>query len=284
MHRGWSGDRRRGRVVERLTWVEEPREGAAGLPARRLTSDQLEAVIRRAVELQAGTGGAPEGVSEAEAVRIGRELGIPDGALRQALVEVRNSAGTERGALVRLIGPSDLAVARVVRMDAGRAARDLERYFVECERMTVQRRRPGWVVFERAGGIGAALGRATHGTPLLNRREVDVAVEEADHTSCYVRLRVSLEGERLGFLTGAVMGGGGAGGAVAVAASIAVAPPLALLGLPVMGAAWWAMKAGYGNMAERVQVRLESVLDRLESGELLPAGASWRDSIRMLKF
>ena len=80
------------------------------------------------------------------------------------------------------------------------------------------------------------------------------------------------------------MGGGGAGGAVAVAAGIAVTPPLALLGLPVLGAAWWAMKAGYGNMAERVQVRLESVLDRLESGELLPAGASWRDSIRMLKF
>lgn len=265
--------------------VDEPRAERAGPPARRITSDQLEAVIRRAVELQAADGGSTDGVSEAEAVRIGRELGLPEGALRHALAEVRGgSRAREQGALVQLIGPAQLSASRRVEMEPQRAAHELERYFLECERMTVQRRRPGWTVYERAGGIAAAVGRATHGTPLLNRREVEVSVEEAEPGASYVALAVSLKGERLGVLAGAVLGGGGAGGAVAVAAGIAVAPPLALLGLPVLGATWWAMRAGYDSVVERTRTRLESVLDRLESGELVPATGSWKDTVRMLKF
>ena len=52
-----------------------PRPGG-GLPARRLSNQELEAVIRRAVEILAAAGTPDEGISEAEVIRIGQELGL----------------------------------------------------------------------------------------------------------------------------------------------------------------------------------------------------------------
>lgn len=257
-------------------------EGSSGLPARRLSSQQLEAVIRRAVELQTSAGGDAEGVSEAEVLRIGSELGLPAAHVRQALAEVRSRGEPEQGGLAALIGPGDVSVARTVALPAERAAADLERYFTQCEYMIVQRRRPGWTVYERGGGIAAAIGRATRSAPRLNRGTVEVSVNAAEEGGSFVSLRVPLRGERWGFTAGTVLGGGGAGAAVATAAGIAIAPPAALLGLPVLAATWWAMRAGHHGLASRLHTRLESVIDRLESGELLPPRSGWKSMIRAL--
>ncbi|MDP9348541.1 MAG: hypothetical protein M3P24_05270, partial [Gemmatimonadota bacterium] len=59
------------------------------LPARRLSSQELEAVIRRAVELQAAAGG-DDGITEGEVLRVGGELGLSPELVRRALADVRS--------------------------------------------------------------------------------------------------------------------------------------------------------------------------------------------------
>ena len=92
------------------------------LPAtsRNLTTAELEAVIRRAVELQTGNSARTEdGVSEVEVVRIGQELGIDAATVRRAMAEVRVRPAEEEGALRRIAGgPGTVRASRVVRCPA----------------------------------------------------------------------------------------------------------------------------------------------------------------------
>lgn len=237
---------------------------------RRLSTAEMEAVIRRAVELQAGASSAGEGVTETEIIRIAQELGLPSQHVQQALAEVRGRGTPETGLLAQTFGEARVGAARIVMLATNRAQADLERYFLQCEHMIVQRRRPGWTVYERASGIAAAMGRATQRAPLIKAPTVEVSISAAEEGSCYVSLSVDLSSARAGFAAGAAVAGGGGGTAVATVLGLAVAPPAALLGLPVLAGIWWGMRASYGNVADRTRLRLESILDRLESGELLP--------------
>ncbi|MDQ3556657.1 MAG: hypothetical protein M3409_07750 [Gemmatimonadota bacterium] len=260
-----------------------PEEQGSNLPARRLSSHQLEEVIRRAVELQSSPGSVEEGVSEAEVLRIGRELGLPEPHLHQAIAEVRGrGAEEEHGVLTHMLGPSRVVAGRVVALAAADAARDLERYFTECEHMTVQRRRPGWSVYERGRSMSASVGRAFGDQRLVKARCVELSVEPVDERRCYLSLSADMAQGRAGFAAGALLGGGGGAMGVAAAFAIAIAPPAALLGLPVFAGSLWVMRAGYATLSERIGTRLESVLDRLESGELLPPSPSWRDTLKTL--
>src|SRR5690606_21557650 len=86
----------------------DPQQNSSNLPSasRHFTTRELEAVIRRAVELQAGsTARADEGVSDVEIVRIGKELGLEPATIRRAMAEVRTRTADEGGALVTLAGP-----------------------------------------------------------------------------------------------------------------------------------------------------------------------------------
>jgi energy-converting hydrogenase Eha subunit A len=44
--------------------------------------------------------------------------------------------------------------------------------------------------------------------------------------------------------------------------------PLMLIGIPVVAGSWWGMRAIYAAIRGSLQDRLESLLDRLEHGEL----------------
>ena len=236
----------------------------------------MEAVIRRAVELQANAAPTGEGVTEGELVRIGQELGIPVPHLRQALVEVRGRGEPDDGMLASAFGSARVAVSRVVQMGAEQAGEDLDEYFLRCEHRVVQRRRPGWVVYEHGSSFTAQMGRGLSRLKLISAPVVEVAIEEADTSYSYVSLAADLSRARAGFAAGAALGGGGTGLGVAAALTIALAPPAAFLGLPAAAGLWWGMRAGYQSVIEQTRVRLESVLDRLESGELLPASTSWK--------
>jgi hypothetical protein len=89
------------------------RADAAPAPSTNLTTSELEAVIRRAAELQAGSSArAEEGVSEAEVVKIGQELGLEPAAVRRAIAEVRSRPAEERGALVGMVGERVVRTSR----------------------------------------------------------------------------------------------------------------------------------------------------------------------------
>lgn len=106
------------------------------VPSRNFTTQELEAVIRRAVELQAGNSArTEEGVSEVEVVRIGEELGLDPTTVRRAMAEVRGRPVEERGALVKLVGVGTVRAARVLRRPAASTGLLLDRYLRETERI-----------------------------------------------------------------------------------------------------------------------------------------------------
>lgn len=253
-----------------------PRPGG-GLPARRLSSQELEAVIRRAVEIQSAAGTPDEGIPEGEVLRIGQELGIDAATVRRAITDVRGRPPEERGLLARTMGPGTLRAARTVRRNAAATGMLLEEYLTRCEYMVVQRRFPDRTRYARGTGFAAAMGRGmrvfnqTH--KAMDLAQLDVSVSAIDDETCLVELSIDMGGVRGGMAAGAAAIGGSA--AVGITAAVLATPlvdPLALLSLPALVGSWMGMRGIYGAVQSGTQDKLESFLDRLEHNELkLPA-------------
>jgi hypothetical protein len=255
--------------------------GGSGLPATRLSNQELEAVIRRAVELQTADGGGQEGIAEAEVLRIGQELGLAPQHVRRAIAEVRAQPVREGGFLGAFMGAARIRAVRTLRRPAVEVGMFLEKYLLECEYMVVQRRFPDRTRYVRASGVAAAVGRAAarfgqrHASLRFDQMDVGVAADDVE--TCVVEVSVDLGGQRAGFAAGGTLGGLGAGGAVGTVLAIAVAPPAALVGLPILAGMVWGMRAAYHGVARRAQDDLEAFLDRLEHGELrVPPPQDWR--------
>ncbi|HEX6307760.1 MAG TPA: hypothetical protein VFZ69_06190 [Longimicrobiales bacterium] len=249
---------------------------APNLPvtSRSFTTQELEAVIRRAVELQAGSSARSEdGLSEAEIVRIGQELGLEPATVRRAMAEVRGRPAEERGALVRIAGAGTVRAARVLRRPAASTGLLLDRYLRESEFMVAQRRFPDRTRYVRDASLAAGLARFARGFSRshkpLDLKQLDVAVSALDTESCLLEFSVDLAGTRGGLVAG-VFGGGStiAAGWVAVVWASAIVDPLMLLGIPVVAGSWFGMRAIYGTVRTSVQEKLESLLDRVEHNDL----------------
>jgi hypothetical protein len=256
---------------------DRPASGGEILPARPLSNQQFEMVIRRAAELQARGAEEPgsEAMSEEEVIRIGRELGLSAPNLHRALAEVRGQQEMEDGTLVRMMGPARLSASRSVAGDPVRMRSLIEAYLLDREYMTVERRHPDRTTYVRASGIFATLGRATTGafgsTKLLDLERLDVSVAPLEEGVSYVTLSTDLSGTRNGYLAGAAVSSGSMGAVSGLTLAIAVAPPVALVALPVMGAVYWGIRQAYEVERRKRQTQLEALLDRVEYGEL-PTG------------
>jgi hypothetical protein len=252
----------------------KPPAPGGGLPARRLSTLELEAVIRRAVEIQAGATGAPdEGISEAEVLRIGQELGLDAVTVRRAITDVRGRPPEERGVLAKTMGPGTIRAARTVRRPAAAVGLLVEEYLLKCEYMVVQRRFPDRTRYVRGTGVGAVMGRAARkfgaSHALMDLAQLDVSVGALDAESCLVEVAVDVSGTRAGLAAGAVTTGGGvAAGIASFALVTTVADPVALLGLPALMGSWAGFRGIFGAVQRSLQDKLESFLDRLEHNEL----------------
>lgn len=240
----------------------------------------MEAVIRRAVELQESRPDA-EGISEEELLRMGGELGLSPAHLRQAMLEVQRSGeAAETGLLHRMFGAASVAASRAVPGEAGAVRERIERYLLDVEFMEVRRRFPNRTLYVRGAGMMAAVGRATARMSTrqqrLDFRVLEVGVEPLEDGFSHVAVVTELKGERAGFAAGGLIGGGGGGSAVATALGIAVAPPAALLGLPVLLGMVFGMRAGYRTLLERRRADLETFLDRVQHDELARPAATLR--------
>lgn len=250
---------------------------------RTLSSRDFEMVIRRAAELQAreaDESGGGDAMSSAEVLRIGRELGLSTRHLHQAMAEVGDSGTRESGLLSRLFGPVQVRVGRTVPGSPSDVSRLLEAYLIEREYLSVLRRLPDRVLLTRASGVIAAVGRVTsrihsRSRPLsLSNLEMSVRALEDGYS--YVTLASSLGGQRTGTAVASIVGGGWGAGALAAFLGIAIAPPVALAALPVFGGALYGGHRYYETVVHDVEQQLESLLDRLQHGELpppLPRGA-----------
>jgi hypothetical protein len=253
----------------------------AGAP--RLSTEQLEAVIRRAVELQGpGDAAADDGVSEAEILRIGQELGLSPQHVRQAIREVRGVPVREHGMLASAVGPATVRASRTIRRPATDAGLFIEQYLLEMEAMVVERRFPDRTRYVRSTGIAAGLSRALNRMGAkhagLKTEQLDVGVAAVDAETCLVELQVDLAGAR--YVAAGVGGGVGltTAGTAATFAMVAGVEWVALAGIPLMAVSWWTARASFAAVYRSRQNELEAFLDRLEHGELKVKNnaAEWR--------
>ena len=251
-----------------------PTRPPAPATPRTLTTEQLEAVIRRAVELEAGSAGRlEEGVSEAEVVRIGRELGLDAATIRRAMAEVRSRPAEERGALARAMGPAIARASRVIPRPAADTAARLERYLHDTELMITQRRFQDRTRYVRDSSFGAGISRVvrdlSRGRKPIDLKQVDVAVSPLDGHRCLLDVSTDLSGNRAGYAGGAAALGGSLASGLAVAVwATPVADPLMLIGIPVLAGAWGGMRAIFRAEVRSTEDKLEALLDRVEHDEL----------------
>ncbi len=261
---------------------DRARPEGENLPARQLSNEQFEMVIRRAAELQARSAEDPgaEVMAEAEVVRIGRELGLSPANLTQALAEVRGVRREEPGFLSRAMGVAVVSCARAVRGSDSEVRQRMERYLVDHEYMVVQRRLPERIIFAKARGVMAVIGLSTsqlfNRAPPLGLENVELSVQPLEEGRAYVTLATDLSGRRTGYAAGGAAIGSAVTTMGSLALAIAVAPPAALLALPALGVAAAAARGAYGSTVNRVKTQLESVLDKLEHDELPRATPRWR--------
>jgi hypothetical protein len=250
--------------------------GGGDLPARPAPLDRasLERVLARAAELQSAEGDGDEpGLSDVQLVEIAKEVGLAPVHLRQALAEERSriEAPAARGATDHLFGP---AVARAMRTLRGTPAEHLDAldtWMRQGEGLTVKRRMPDRILWERAPGIVANLSRtfdlAGRGYHLARADEVIATAVPVDAQRALVVLEASLASVRGRNITGgAFLTLAGAAGAtvmfvLGVMPLVAVAPAVVLAALGVVGA------RSHRAAVARAQLSLEQLLDRLERDE-----------------
>ncbi|HXY19622.1 MAG TPA: hypothetical protein VEH83_06460 [Gemmatimonadales bacterium] len=246
---------------------------AGELAPRKITREQLERIIQRAAELQAGEMDTGEGLTEQELLKLGSDVGIPGRFLRQALYEeAAGGAALERDLATRWIGPRMVLAHRVVPGDRAALEQALAGYMTEEEAMTPKRRLPDRTVWERQKGLFAEMrrglsfeGRAYH---LARANDVSVQIAPLEDGYCHAELAADIGPQRGNAVVGTgVLAVLGALGTIAIALVpglqvLAVVPLLGGLGLASL------VVRDYRQRAERMQTALEQVLDRLERGEI----------------
>ena len=246
---------------------------AGELVPRTLTREQLERVIQRAAELQAGEMDAGDGMTEQELLKLGSDVGIPGRFLRQALYEENAGAGVlERGFLSRWVGPAMVLGHRVVPGEKAALEQALGEFMSEEEAMTPKRRLPDRTVWERQKGLFAEMrrglsfeGKAFH---LARALDVSVQITALEDGYCHAELAADVSNLRESAVAGA---GTLLGTGVLASVVLAFVPGLLPVAfLPILAAAGLSALAArtHRRKAARMQVALEQVLDRLERGEI----------------
>lgn len=251
----------------------------ADLPAR-IDRATLERIIQRAAELQTGTRDIGENLSPDEVIKLGKEVGIPEGYLQQALLEESTRVETpgQGGFLSRAVGPATIGAQRVIQGEPDDIEAALLRYMDEHELLTLQRQQAGRLSWEPLGGFQAAFRRSTAALGggkrpfMLSKADsVSATIVRLEPGYCNVLLTADLRKARSGYLGGIAT----LLGISAVAAgAIAVMSPfilVALAPLPFGVGTGYLVARSYRQVPERIHLGLERVLDHLERGSVKPA-------------
>jgi len=253
---------------------------SSNLPSK-IDRSAIERIIQRATELQTGERDIADGLSPEEVISLGKEVGIPERYLQQAMLEERSRALAPApiGWLDRAIGPGTVRAERVVRGEQDDLEQRLLQYMDNHELLTLQRQQPGRITWEPLGGVQGALRRSSAvfqgNRPFMLSKASLVAatVMPLEPGFCHVSLTAELRQSRGGFI-----GGAAALGATAVAggAVLFVMSPylwLALAPLPFCLAGGWGILRQFRPVVDRVGLGLERALDHLERGEAKPSHA-----------
>ena len=257
----------------------------SNLPAR-LTLDRaaLDRVLGRAAELAVSSPESLESLTEERVIEIGREVGISESHLRQALAEERTRlvVPEEPGIVAQYFGAGRAASTRTVRGRPDNVLAALDQWMLNEECLQVKRRFPDRITWEArrdlVGNIKRGFNLGGRGYALSKAAEVGATVVAVDAERTLVRLDADLEPPRRGTVVWtSATASLGTGAGVAVAAIVMVAnAPLALAAVAggavalggVAGAA--AIAKAHRKLVARAQLALDQVLDQLEHGMLAP--------------
>src|SRR5207244_9710429 len=103
-----------------------------------ISREALERIIKRAAELQAGEHDVGDGLTNNEVLALGKDVGIPDRYLRQAMLEEQTRVAPEvaTGTWAWLTGPRSIVAYRVVPGDRAAVVRELRRWVIEGEQLS----------------------------------------------------------------------------------------------------------------------------------------------------
>jgi hypothetical protein len=257
-----------------------------GTPAR-IDRAALERIIQRAAELQTADRDIADGLTPEQVLSLGREVGIPERHLQQALLEERTRLVTvpPAGAWEQIAGPAHVVAQRAVPGEVAAIESALVEWMEDKEFFCVQRRQPGRVTWEPLGGVAAAVRRST---AAFRRGSSAMTLARADTVSatvfplepgwCHVTLTAEARRARAEFVGGgAALAGAGmlsAGVMIVLGALL----PVALIPLPLAVGLGYGVARQYRPALARVQLGLERALDQLEHGGAqatqLPPGRS----------
>ena len=242
-----------------------------------ISREALERIIKRAAELQAGERDIGDGLTNNEVLALGKDVGIPDRYLRQAMLEeqTRTAPEVSAGTWAWLTGPRSVVAHRVVPGDREAVERAISRWMTEEELLQPKRRFADRSSWEPKAGAFASIQRALAGKrrySIASAGEVTVQVIQLEPGFCLVRLEADVRDQRTKRISGAtvltVLGW------AMTAATMMIAPPLALAqaltlvpGIGLTTAGMFVTRTHRGAN-ERLQLALEQVLDRLERGEM----------------
>ena len=248
---------------------------------QRIDRAVIERVIQRAAELQTGERDLTDGLTPDEVIALGKEVGIPERYLKQALLEERSRTDlpVERTALDRAFGPGIVTTARVIRGDPDALTARLFAWMEDEELLTVQRSQPGRIAWEPVRGMAVAIRRSTavftgNKSFMLSRAQlVTAGIVALEPGFTHVALSADLRQAR-----GAIIGGVGAitGFGAAGVAVLALMSPfwwVALAPIPVAGAAGWGVSRQFHPQASRALLGLERALDQLDRGDASAAAS-----------
>ncbi len=244
---------------------------AGELLPRKITRDQLERIIQRAAELQAGEMDTGEGITEQELLKLGSEVGIPGRFLRQAMYEeAAGGAALEHGFVTRLVGPRVLLAHRVVPGDKTVLEQGLSEFMAEEEAMTTKRRLPDRTVWERQKGLFAEMKRAfdSDAYRLARAQDVSVQLNALEDGYCHAELSADIGNLREQAVGGMGVVAAAFGFGAVVLAFVPGLAPLSVFALVGAAGLPWLVARAHRRKAEQIQIALEQVLDRMEHGEI----------------
>jgi len=239
----------------------------------------LERVIQRAAELHTAEREIGDNLTWDEVRSLGREVGIPERYLQQALLEEesRTPAAAARGLLNAAIGPVEVAAQRVVRGDRESVEATLIAWIEEEELLTIQRQQPGRIDWEPLGGLQAAIKRSSaafrgrRSFMLAKASLVSAVFVQLEPGYCHVAMTASLRRERgtfLGFGFGFLSAGIAGTAILASLGALGAVVPIPVLGGAALG---YAITRQYRPVTARAHLGLERALDHLERGAVKPA-------------
>ena len=256
-------------------------EERSNLPVR-LTLDRaaLDRVLGRAAELAVSSPEGLESLTEERVIEIGREVGIAESHLRQALAEERTRlvVPEEPGIIAQYFGAGRASATRTVRGKPDAVLASLDRWMLNEECLQVKRRFPDRITWEArrdlVGNIKRGFNLGGRGYALSKAAEVAATVVAVDDARSLVRLDADLEPPRRGTVAwstitaGASTAGGVGLAAVALVANVPLAIGAAVGGVIALSgiAGATAIAKAHRKLVARAQLALDQVLDQLEHG------------------